>query len=157
MKKKSLQISHHFIGKINGLKIELNYSKSNLDTDIKSLKKAARSGSQNELKKRINYIIDNLNSLELRNDYKIYWNEKKIAELKPGKNYLNPQIKLHIDDNIEENQFTRLKIAIEDWIESQINLNINNNKFTKNVINTINPFVLRFIDFSAKYLLIKYH
>ena len=120
-----IYINDHFIGKINGLKIDLNYSKSNLDTDIKSLKKAARSGAQNELKKRINYIINNLASLELKNDYKIYWNEKKIAELKPGKNYLNPQIKLHIDDNIDDNQYTKLKFAITDWIEGQIKDNLN--------------------------------
>ncbi len=120
-----IYINDHFIGKINGLKIELNYSKSNLDTDIKSLKKAARSGAQGELKKRINYIINNLDSLELKNDYKIYWNEKKIAELKPGKNYLNPQIKLHIDDNIDENQYIKLKFAITDWIEGQIRDNLN--------------------------------
>ena len=120
-----IYINDHFIGKINGLKIDLNYSKSNLDTDIKSLKKAARSGAQDELKKRINYIINNLDSLELKNDYKIYWNEKKIAELKPGKNYLNPQIKLHIDDNIDDNQYTKLKFAITDWIEGQIKDNLN--------------------------------
>ena len=108
-----IYINDHFIGKINGLKIELNYSKSNLDTDIKSLKKAARSGAQEELTQRINQIINNLSSLELRDDYKIYWNDKKIAELKPGKNYLNPQIKLFIDDTIDENQYTKLKIAIQ--------------------------------------------
>ena len=120
-----IYINDHFIGKINGLKIELNYSKSNLDTDIKSLKKAARSGAQEELTQRINYIINNLNSLELRDDYKIYWNDKKIAELKPGKNYLNPQIKLFIDDTIDENQYIKFKIAIENWIENQIKSNLN--------------------------------
>ncbi len=121
----NIYINDHLIGKINGLKIELNYSKSNLDTDIKSLKKAARSGAQNELKQRIDYIVNNLNSLELRNDYKVYWDNKKIAELKPGKNYLNPQIKLLIDDTIDENQYIKLKIAIANWIESQIKNNLN--------------------------------
>mgnify|MGYP001169204599 CR=1 FL=1 len=120
-----IYINDHFIGNINGLKIELNYSKSNLDTDIKSLKKAARSGAQDELRKRIKYIINHLDSLELKNDYKIYWNERKIAELKAGKNYLNPQIKLHIDDTIDEIQYVKLKFAIADWIESQIKNNLN--------------------------------
>ena len=120
-----IYINDHFIGKINGLKIELNYSKSNLDTDIKSLKKVARSGAQEELTQRINHIINNLSSLELRDDYKIYWNDKKIAELKPGKNYLNPQIKLFIDDTIGENQYTKLRIAIQTWIENQIKINLN--------------------------------
>ena len=66
-----------------------------------------------------------MSSLELRDDYKIYWNDKKIAELKPGKNYLNPQIKLFIDDTIGENQYTKLKIAIQTWIENQIKSNLN--------------------------------
>ncbi|MFL2525219.1 MAG: helicase-related protein [Pelagibacteraceae bacterium] len=112
-----IYINDHFIGKINGLKIELNYSKSNLDTDIKSLKKAARSGAQQELNKRINHIVNNSNSLELRDDYKIYWDGIRIAELRPGKNYLNPQIKIHADDTITEDQYTKLKVAIEVWIE----------------------------------------
>ena len=119
-----IYINDHFIGKINGLKIELNYSKTNLDTDIKSLKKAARSGAQNELTQRINYIINNVNSLELRDDFKVYWDDKKIAELRPGKNYLNPQIKLLIDDTFNGNQYTKLKVAIEDWVESQIKNNL---------------------------------
>ena len=120
-----IYINDHFIGKINGLKIELNYSKSNLDTDIKSLKKAARSGAQNELTQRINNIVNNVSSLELRDDYKVYWDNKKIAELKPGKNYLNPKIKLLIDDTISENQYIKLKLAIQNWVESQIKNNLN--------------------------------
>ncbi len=120
-----IYINDHLIGKINGLKIELNYSKSNLDTDIKSLKKAARSGAQNELQKRIDYITNNLDALELKDDYKIYWENKRIAELKQGKNYLNPQIKLHIDDTIEENHNAKLKLAIENWIETQKKNNLN--------------------------------
>ena len=113
-----IYINEHFIGKINGLKIELDYSKSNLNTDIKSLKKAARSGAQEELKKRINYIIKNIDNLQLREDCKIYLHDKKIAELKPGKNYLNPIIKLIIDDTLDENEFDVLKINIESWIET---------------------------------------
>ena len=112
-----IYINDHFIGKINGLKIELNYSKSNLDSDIKSLKKAARTGAKEELEKRISYIINNLNSLTLGDDYKIYWNGTKIAELKPGKNYLNPQIKLHTDELIVKDYYIKLKSAIENWIE----------------------------------------
>ena len=114
-----IYINDHFIGKLNGLKIELNYSKSNLDTDIKSLKKAARSGAQEELNKRIKYIISNIETLELRDDYKVYWNNKKIAELKPGTNYLNPQIKLYTDDTVEEGQYIKLKLAIGNWINDQ--------------------------------------
>src|SRR6056300_1147727 len=83
-----IYINEHYIGKINGLKIELDYSSTNLDTDIKSLKKAARSGAQQELKNRIKKIVNHQELLELKEDLKIYWQDSKIAEIKPGKNYL---------------------------------------------------------------------
>jgi len=114
-----IYINEHYIGKINGLKIELDYSSTNLDTDIKSLKKAARSGAQQELKNRIEKIINHQELLELKEDLKIYWQDSKIAEIKPGKNYLNPIIKLFIDDTLEDNDFSNLKLTIENWIEKE--------------------------------------
>ena len=114
-----IYINEHYIGKINGLKIELDYSSTNLDTDIKSLKKAARSGAQQELKNRIKKIINHQELLELKEDLKIYWQDSKIAEIKPGKNYLNPVIKLFIDDTLEDNDFSNLKLTIENWIEKE--------------------------------------
>jgi ATP-dependent RNA helicase SUPV3L1/SUV3 len=114
-----IYINEHYIGKINGLKIELDYSSTNLDTDIKSLKKAARSGAQLELKNRIEKIINHQELLELKEDLKIYWQDSKIAEIKPGKNYLNPVIKLFIDDTLEDNDFSNLKLTIENWIEKE--------------------------------------
>ena len=114
-----IYINEHYIGKINGLKIELDYSSTNLDTDIKSLKKAARSGAQQELKNRIEKIINHQELLELKEDLKIYWQDSKIAEIKPGKNYLNPVIKLFIDDTLEDNDFSKLKLTIENWIEKE--------------------------------------
>ena len=46
-------IDDQFIGKINGLKLELDLKKGALETDIKSLKKAARQTIGPELEKRI--------------------------------------------------------------------------------------------------------
>ncbi|MEL0177030.1 MAG: helicase-related protein [Pelagibacteraceae bacterium] len=112
-------INDHFIGKINGLRIELDYSKTNLDTDIKSLKKAARSGAKKELKQRIKNIIKDIENLKLQDDCKIIWKNKKIAELKPGKNYLNPNIKLIIDDTLDESEYDELKNNIEEWLIKQ--------------------------------------
>ena len=112
-------INDHFIGKINGLRIELDYSKTNLDTDIKSLKKAARSGAKKELKQRIKNIIKDIDNLKLQDDCKIIWQNKKIAELKPGKNYLNPIIKLIIDDTLDESEYDELKNNIEEWLIKQ--------------------------------------
>ena len=51
-------IDNQFIGKINGLKLELDLKKGALETDIKSLKKAARQSVGPELEKRIKIIIE---------------------------------------------------------------------------------------------------
>ena len=65
-------IDDQFIGKINGLKLELDFKKGALETDIKSLKKAARQSIGPELEKRIQIIIDT-GLIELSDDFKIYW------------------------------------------------------------------------------------
>ena len=118
-KNNEIFINDHYIGKINGLKIELNYSQSNLETDIKSLKKAARNGAKDELSSRINEIIQNPDFLELKEDCKIYWNNQKISEIKPGKNYLNPKIKLLIDETVDQADFLKLQDFLEQWIDSE--------------------------------------
>ena len=65
-------IDEQFIGKINGLKLSLDLKKGALETDIKSLKKAARQTIGPELEKRIQIIIDT-GLIELNNNFKIYW------------------------------------------------------------------------------------
>ena len=96
-----LKIDDQFIGKIKGLKLELDLKKGALETDIKSLKKAARQTIGPELEKRINNIIDT-GLIELNNDFKIYWNKFAIAKITPGSDYLNPNFELIIDDIIEK-------------------------------------------------------
>ena len=49
------------------------------------------------------------NNFELNEDFKIYWNKYPIAKLCPGKDYLNPEIELIIDDMIEFTEQKDLK------------------------------------------------
>ena len=84
-----VMIDDQFIGKINGLKLELDLKKGALETDIKSLKKAARQTVGPELQKRIDTIIET-GLIELNEDFKIYWRKSPIAKLQPGRDYLNP-------------------------------------------------------------------
>merc|ERR1711966_119500 len=77
-------IDDQFIGKINGLKLELDLKKGALETDIKSLKKAARQTVGPELEKRIQIIISS-GLIELHHDFKIYWNKFAIARITPGR------------------------------------------------------------------------
>ena len=114
-------IDEQFIGKINGLKLALDLKKGALETDIKSLKKAARQTIGPELEKRIQTIIDT-GLIELNNDFKIYWNDYPIAKLSTGHDYLNPSFELIIDDIIEPIQKQRLSEYVSKWIQDKINI-----------------------------------
>ena len=78
-----VKIDDQFIGKIKGLKLELDLKKGALETDIKSLKKAARQTIGPELEKRVQSIIDT-GLINLNEDFKIYWNDFPIAKLTTG-------------------------------------------------------------------------
>ena len=114
-------IDEQFIGKINGLKLALDLKKGALETDIKSLKKAARQTIGPELEKRIQTIIDT-GLIELNNDFKIYWNDYPIAKLSTGHDYLNPSFELIIDDIVEPIQKHRLSEYVSKWIQDKINI-----------------------------------
>ena len=121
-------IDKQFIGTIKGLKLNLDFSSTALQTDIKSIKKAARQGVVEELKKRINNIIqeDIENAaLELKEDFKIFWKNNPIAIIIPGKDYLNPKIKLLIDDSLDVDEQSELKNYLEKWIDKEKNLHLN--------------------------------
>ena len=115
-----VMIDDQFIGKITGLKLELDFKKGALETDIKSLKKAARQSIGPELEKRIQIIIDT-GLIELNDDFKIYWNNFPIAKLSVGNDYLNPNFELIIDDTIEQNPKQKLVDFIHKWIQTKIN------------------------------------
>ena len=114
-------IDGQFIGKINGLKLALDLKKGALETDIKSLKKAARQTIGPELEKRIQSIIDT-GLIELNNDFKIYWNDFPIAKLSSGQDYLSPNFDLIVDDIIDNIQKQKLSDFIHKWIQDKINL-----------------------------------
>ena len=115
-----VMINKQYIGHLKGLKLELDLKVDALDADVKSLKKAARQNVSPEITKRINQIIDT-KLIELKNDFKIYWNDYPIAKLIPGSDYLNPQIQLIIDEMIENDEKNKLNNFIQQWIELKIN------------------------------------
>jgi len=101
-------INNQFIGKLKGLKLELDLKVDTLDTDIKSLKKAARQSIGPELKKRIKQIIDT-SLLEIKDDFKIYWGKFPIAKLLPGKDYI-----------VETTEQKKLQEYLEKWLKEKI-------------------------------------
>ncbi|MFZ9276893.1 MAG: helicase, partial [Candidatus Fonsibacter ubiquis] len=113
---------------IKGLRLNLDFSSTALQSDIKSMKKAARQGVAEELKKRINNIIKediDTAALQLKQDFKIFWKENPIATIVPGKDYLNPRIKLLIDDSLDVDEQSELKNYLEKWIDKEKNLHLN--------------------------------
>ena len=118
-----VMINEQFIGKLKGLKLDLDLKIGALDTDIKSLKKAARQNVAPEIIKRIGKIISDEN-IELKKDFKIYWNKYPIAKLAPGKDYLSPEIVLIIDDMIEYSDQKILSDYLNKWISNKVNLEL---------------------------------
>ena len=115
----SVIINDQFIGKLKGLKLELDLKIGALDSDIKSLKKAARQNVSPEIHKRIDEIITS-SLIELKNDFKIYWKDNSIARLIPGRDYLNPVLELIIDDMIEFQEQKKLLDFLNKWLNEKI-------------------------------------
>ena len=132
-------INKEFIGQLNGLKLELDLKVGALDADIKSLKKAAKQNVEPEILKRI-VQIKKTSLIELKDDFKIYWKNFPIAKLSPGKDYLNPEIKLIIDDMIDNIEKIDFNNFLQDWISKKINTNLKSLIDLKN-INTSNTSI----------------
>ena len=118
---KKVVIDNQFIGELKGLKLELDLKTGTLDTDIKSLKKAARQSIGPEFQNRIKEITES-ETIKLKEDFKIYWKEFPIAKLLPGKDYLKPDFSLIVDDMIENSQKKKLNVFLDEWISKKINL-----------------------------------
>ena len=112
-------IDGQLVGKINGLKLSLDYSKSALQTDIKSIQKAARSGAAIELKERAKEINENSEFFRLQHDGKIYWKENQIGKISPGKNYLSPEVKVYSDESLELQDQQQVANTMQHWIDMQ--------------------------------------
>ena len=126
-----VMINEQYIGRLKGLRLELDLKVDTLDADVKSLKKAARQNVVPEIIKRITQIIDT-GLIELKDDFKIYWNNNQIAKLIPGSDYLNPQIQLIIDEMIENSEKLRLNSYLQ-WINNKIETELKSLIDLKNV------------------------
>ena len=115
-----IYIDKQFVGELKGLKFLIEVTSKTLDTDIKSIKKAARKGVEKELSKRVENILEN-SELSINNESKIIWKNNPIARLKKGNNYLNPEIEIIADDSLNEVSKSKLVDFLTKWLESHIN------------------------------------
>jgi len=114
-----MHIDGQLIGELKGLKFIIEITSKTLDTDIKSIKKAARKGVEEELVKRVKEILDN-GEIEINNDNKITWKNHSIARLKKGSNYLNPEIEIIADESLNLDSKVRLTIFLNKWLNNYI-------------------------------------
>ncbi len=117
--KDELIIDGQLIGKLKGLKLNLEFTSGTLDTDVKSLKKAARQGISEELIGRVKEIIKN-KEIEFSQNYKIIWKNYPIAKLRKGNNYLHPEIEIIADENLENSSKEELLNFLNIWLKSYI-------------------------------------
>jgi len=119
LENEKVMINDQFIGQLKGLKLELDLKIGALDTDIKSLKKAARKTVGPEILNRIEQI-KRTGLVELKDDFKIYLERYPIANLSPGKDYLNPELSLVIDDMVESSDQLQLSNYLVNWLNNKI-------------------------------------
>jgi len=135
-------IDGEYIGKLNGLKLDLDLKLGSLKTDIKSLRKAARQAITPELIRRVNKIIKS-ESIRLDDDHKIYWMDSPIAYIYKGKNYLYPKLELIVDEALEIEFVEKLRINLEKKIYELISLeladlvNLSKSKFKNNYVRAL--------------------
>ena len=118
-------IDGQYMGRLKGMKLELDLKSGSLKTDIKSLRKAARQAIAPELMKRANKIISS-EIFKLNDDHKIYWMDDPIAYITRGKNYLNPKIELLVDEAIDAESKEKLKIYLEKKLYELISSELSN-------------------------------
>ena len=115
-----IYINEQLIGELKGLKFLIEITSKTLDTDIKSIKKAARKGVEQELIKRVENILKST-ELSINNENKIIWKKNPIARLKKGVNYLNPEFDIIADDSLDETSKLRLTNFLARWLGNYIN------------------------------------
>jgi len=115
-----MHIDGQLIGELKGLKFIIELTSKTLDTDIKSIKKAARKGVEKELVKRVEEIL-NTAEIEIDDESKIIWKNNPIARLKKGNDYLNPDIDIIADESLSEESKSKLSKFLSRWLTNYIN------------------------------------
>tara|TARA_B100001564_G_scaffold69947_1_gene55404 strand:- start:757 stop:3222 length:2466 start_codon:yes stop_codon:yes gene_type:complete len=115
-----IHIDGQLIGELKGLKFLIEVTSKTLDTDIKSIKKAARKGVEKELVKRVDEILEK-SEIKLSSDRKIVWKTNPIARLKKGNDYLNPEIDIIADESLNNESKIKLIKFLEKWLNNYIN------------------------------------
>ena len=115
-----IHIDGQLIGELKGLKFLIEVTSKTLDSDIKSIKKAARKGVEEELIKRVHKILNN-GEIYINSDNKLIWKNYPIARLKKGNDYLNPEIEIIADESLNDESKSKLNEFLIKWLDDHIN------------------------------------
>ena len=115
-----IHIDGQLIGELKGLKFLIEVTPKTLDTDIKSIKKAARKGIEKELIKRVDEILTK-GEISINNECEIIWKNNRIARLKKGNDYLSPEIDIIADDSLVEDSKIKLISFLNKWLSNYVN------------------------------------
>ena len=135
-------IDGQYMGRLNGMRLELDLKSGSLKTDIKSLKKAARQAIAPELMRRAKTIIRS-EVFKLNDNHKIYWMDSPIAYISKGRNYLNPKLELLVDEAIDQESKEELKNNLEKklymFISEELSdlVNLSKVKFKNNYVRAL--------------------
>ncbi len=115
-----IYIDDQLIGELKGLKFLVELTSKTLDTDIKSIKKAARKGVVEELGKRVKKIISDQ---EIAFDKKGYfiWKGYPVGKIKKGYDYLSPEIDIIADESLDLESKSKLEEFLKRWFDKYIN------------------------------------
>ena len=119
-KENKIIIDGQLIGELKGLKFLIELTSKTLDTDIKSIKKAARKGVVEELNKRVSEIVKNPEII-FDNSGKFIWKGNPIAKTKKGHNYLSPEIEIIADESLETESKVKLEDFLKKWFLGYLN------------------------------------
>ena len=114
-----IHIDGQLIGELKGLKFLIEITSKTLDNDIKSIKKAARKGVEEELIKRVNEILLK-GEININIENKILWKNNPIAWLKKGNDYLNPKIDIIADDALNLETKLKLETFLNKWLKNYV-------------------------------------
>ncbi len=130
-------VEGEYFGKINGFKLIVEKSYS--EQYIRQIKPAISKSIELEMKKKsLKILSSEFNKFILNSDLFIYFNDEKIAGLKPGNSPLKPEINIICDEYLNSTIRKKLENKFIEWIQDYIKLNLKEILLLKNT-NNLSP------------------
>ena len=132
-----ITVEGEYFGRIHGFKLIIEKSYS--ERYLRQIKPAISNFLELEMRKKsLKILSSEFDKFTLNSDLYIYFNDEKIAELKPGNNPLNPKINIVCDEYLNSNIKINLEKKFLEWIQDYIKFNLKEILSLKNT-NNLSP------------------